>query len=566
VKCGVPSLELGSQEDYWPYEFFSRIVGGRTAVPGGQPWQVSIKLGHSHFCGGSLIRDDVVVTAAHCVVDLDLKVVKNLIVTAGEYSLGTMDDEEQNIPVSKIIVHPAFDRFGYMDSDIALLYLNHRIKYGNEVQPICLPHKGELFEAGTLCVVSGWGRVSEAGALSDVLQEVELPIIDDVTCSDLLKALNLPPIQSSMLCAGFPDGGKDACKGDSGGPLACRRASGTWALAGVTSWGIGCGKGWLTNETRNGGRGSPGIFSKVDKLLDFIAQNMPTASGPSDLSLPSPEDCNSHGKLVFGESGHIRHPHQIGESYLDNSLCTWNITVPEDKFILVQFIRVDIEDQVGCDRDYVTFCSSEKELVGKICGKVLPSPLLVESNQAIVTFVSDGSNTGEGFEFTFSAVHKASEAGSGCGSVAVLVDEGKIDTANYPGLYPSNTKCHWLIEAPAEHVIKLEFEDFAVETSQDCIYDAVVIHGDMEEEHQLALLCGFSIPSPVWSSGDVMLIHFESDGENNFRGFKARFSFFPSGWLGTVPRHSPLFHMGSGGCSVKELPFSAAVACGEEET
>uniref|UniRef100_A0A8D2LD98 Ovochymase-2 n=1 Tax=Varanus komodoensis TaxID=61221 RepID=A0A8D2LD98_VARKO len=438
-------------------------------------------------------RDDVVVTAAHC----------NLIVTAGEYSLGTMDDEEQNIPVSKIIVHPAFDRFGYMDSDIALLYLNHRIKYGNEVQPICLPHKGELFEAGTLCVVSGWGRVSEAGALSDVLQEVELPIIDDVTCSDLLKALNLPPIQSSMLCAGFPDGGKDACKGDSGGPLACRRASGTWALAGVTSWGIGCGKGWLTNETRNGGRGSPGIFSKVDKLLDFIAQNMPTGE-------------YRHQRSFFHHIFKIPH------------LCTWNITVPEDKFILVQFIRVDIEDQVGCDRDYVTFCSSEKELVGKICGKVLPSPLLVESNQAIVTFVSDGSNTGEGFEFTFSAVHKASEAGSGCGSVAVLVDEGKIDTANYPGLYPSNTKCHWLIEAPAEHVIKLEFEDFAVETSQDCIYDAVVIHGDMEEEHQLALLCGFSIPSPVWSSGDVMLIHFESDGENNFRGFKARFSFFPS--------------------------------------
>ncbi|XP_062990604.1 ovochymase-1 [Elgaria multicarinata webbii] len=525
LKCGVPSLDL---EEYWPPEFFSRIIGGRSSVPGGQPWQVSIKLGRSHFCGGSLIHGDVVVTAAHCVVDLDLKVVKNLIVTVGEYSLGAMDEGEQNIPVSQIILHPAFNRFGYMDSDIALLYLKYSVKYGHEVQPICLPHKGDLFEAGTLCVVSGWGRVSEAGAVSDILQEVELPIIDDRTCSELLRALNLPPVQSSMLCAGFPDGGRDACKGDSGGPLACRKASGVWTLAGITSWGIGCAKGWLSNKTSIGDRGSPAIFSKVDELLDFIAQNMATVPGPSDLSLPGPEDCNSHGMLVFGESGHIRHPGLTEETYLDNSLCIWNITVPEGKIILVQFIRVDIEDQLGCDRDYVTFCSSKKELIGKICGRVLPSPLLVESNQAIVTFVSDGSDTFGGFEFTFSAVHKASEAGSGCGSVAVLVDEGKIDTANYPGLYPSNTKCHWLIEAPMEHVIKLEFEDFAVEISQDCIYDAVIIYGDTEEEHQLALLCGFSIPSPVWSPADIMLVRFESDGENNFRGFKARFGFFPS--------------------------------------
>ncbi|XP_026548840.1 ovochymase-1 [Notechis scutatus] len=524
-KCGFRFMDL---ENDLQLGSFSRIIGGRMSLPGGQPWQVSIKQGRSHFCGGSLIGDDVVVTAAHCIIDFDLKVVKNLIVTVGEFDLRSGDEEEQNVPVSEIVVHPDFNRFGYMDSDIALLYLKHHVQYGYEVQPICLPHKEDVFEAGTLCVVSGWGKTSEAGSLSSILQEVELPIIDSITCSELLKTLNLPPGQRSMLCAGFPDGGRDACKGDSGGPLACRKASGLWTLVGITSWGIGCGKGWLTDKRINGSRGSPGIFSKVNELLDFITQHMTTEPGPSFLSASSLEECNPHGVLVFGESGLVRYPRLAEDNYLDNGWCIWNLTVSEDKIILVEFIKLDIEDQIECDHDYVAFYSSEKELIGKICGDVLPSPLLIESDQAIVIFVSDGSIGGRGFEFTFSAVHPASEAGSGCGSIAMLVEEGKIDTANYPGLYPSSTKCHWLIEAPVDRVIKLEFEDFAVEISQDCIYDAVVVYGDTEEEHQLALLCGFSIPSPVWSPGNIMLIHFESDEENNFRGFKAKFTFFSS--------------------------------------
>uniref|UniRef100_A0ACB8FMU4 Uncharacterized protein n=1 Tax=Sphaerodactylus townsendi TaxID=933632 RepID=A0ACB8FMU4_9SAUR len=485
LKCGVRSSEQESEEDFLEAEFFSRIIGGRDSAPGRQPWQVSIKLGLSHFCGGSLIHDTVVVTAAHCVVNLDPELVKNLIVTVGEYDLRRRDRGEQNIPVSKIILHPAFNRFGYMDLDIALLYLKFRVKYGHEVQPICLPHKEETFEEGMLCVVSGWGKISEAGALSNILQEVDLPIIDSRSCSEMLEALHLPPVGSSMLCAGFPDGGKDACQGDSGGPLACRRASGIWTLAGITSWGIGCAKGWLDDKRNHGGRGSPGIFANVAGLWDFVAQNMVTAPDPTHLLPISLEDCSSHGRMIFGESGHIQHPPRLRDYYLDNSLCIWNITVPEDKFILIRFIKIDIEDQLGCDHDYVTFHSNEGKLIDKVCGQVLPSPLLIDSSQAAVTFVSDGSQTGGGLEFLFTAVPKASEAGSGCGSVAVLVEEGKIDTANYPGLYPSHTKCHWIIEAPVDHVIKLEFEDFAIEISQDCIYDAVVVFDDTEEEHQL---------------------------------------------------------------------------------
>ncbi|KAI6079005.1 ovochymase-1 [Aix galericulata] len=455
LKCGLRPIDLESPEDVLPLGFFSRIVGGRESVPGGQPWQVSVKLGRFHICGGSLVREDVVITAAHCVVNLE-------------------QDED--------------------------------------------------FEAGMLCVTSGWGKVSEgAGALAPVLQEVELPLIDSQTCSALLRAMDLPPVQGSMLCAGFPDGGRDACKGDSGGPLACLRTGGSWTLAGVVSWGVGCARGWDASRRSTTARGSPGVFSRVAALMDFIAQHM------------AADQCSPQGTLVFGESGRVWYPQSPEDDYPNNSLCTWNLTVPEEKIILIYFTKLDVEYRVGCDCDYVSLYSSRRELISKVCGNVFPAPLLIESDQATITFVSDGSNAGRGFELTFTAVHKESEAGSGCGSVAMLEEEGKIDSANYPGLYPRNTKCHWLIEAPVEYAVKLEFEDFALELSPGCIYDAVTVYSDAEEENQLANLCGFSTPKPVLSPGNTMLVHFESDGENNFRGFRARLTFVLSDSCGLPP-------------------------------
>ncbi|KAM8821198.1 ovochymase-1 [Eudromia elegans] len=528
LKCGLRPIDLKSPEDLLPLGFFSRIVGGRDSVPGGQPWQVSLKLGRFHFCGGSLVREDVVITAAHCVADLEQKLPGRLLVTVGEHRLGQADSQEQNIAVSHIAVHPGFKAGPYPDCDVAVLWLQRPARRGDEVQPICLPHRDEDFEAGTLCVASGWGKVSEdAVEPAAVLQEVELPLIDGETCGALLRDMGLPvPPRGSVLCAGFPGGGKDACQGDSGGPLACMRPSGAWALAGVVSWGIGCARGWAAPGRHAAARGSPGVFSRVAAFLDFIAQHMAAAAVPSPH--PVPAQCSSQGILVFGENGRVRYPQPLEDNYPDNSLCIWNITVPEEKIILIYFTKLDVESQVQCDCDYVSIYSSRRELISKMCGDVLPAPLLIESDRATVTFVSDGGNSGRGFELAFMAIPKESEAGSGCGSVAILVEEGKIDTANYPGLYPRNTKCHWLIEAPVENTVKLEFEDFAVELSPSCIYDAVTVYSDTEEENQLANLCGFSIPKPILSPENTMLVHFESDGENSFRGFRARLTFVHS--------------------------------------
>ncbi|XP_044797232.2 ovochymase-1 isoform X1 [Bubalus bubalis] len=303
LKYGIRAVDLKSIETVFESRFFSRISSWRNSTVGGHPWQVSLKLGGHHFCGGSLIQDDLVVTAVHCLIGLNEKQIKSLTVTAGEYNLFQKDKEEQNIPVSKIIIHPEYNRRGYMSFNIALLYLKLKVKFGTTVQPICIPHRGDKFEEGIFCMASGWGKISETSEYSNILQEVEVPIMDDRTCGAMLRAMNLPPLGRDMLCASFPDGEKDACQRDSGGPLVCRRDDGAWVLAGITSWAAGCTRVW--NPFRNKQRkASPGIFSKVFVLMDFITQTMTDSLNKiGSTSFPKTNPRSSAKVIPYGVCG-----------------------------------------------------------------------------------------------------------------------------------------------------------------------------------------------------------------------------------------------------------------------
>uniref|UniRef100_A0A8C8BCX8 Ovochymase-1 n=1 Tax=Otus sunia TaxID=257818 RepID=A0A8C8BCX8_9STRI len=374
-------------------------------------WLVSLRWGHFHFCGGSLVQEDMVITAAYC----------SLVLIVEEHHLQQVDRQEQSIPVSRVIIHPTFNWLHYMDCNMhALLFVENDVKSFSQVQPICLPHRDEDFQAGTLYVVSGWGKVSEAaGVLAPILQELELPLMDSQTCSTLLRGMNLLRVWRSMLCPGFPDSGGRCVQGNSSSALA------------------------------PAGQQACSVHLQTFSLLGRKGSNL-----------------------------------------------------PEDKIVLIRFTKLDVEYQVGYDCDYVSLYLNGRELISKsgctACGKVFPAPLLAD-------------NAGGGFQLTLVAVHKDSEAGA-------------VEMPFFPpGLYPRNTKCHWFIEGPAEYVVKLEFEGFAVELSLGCIYDAITLYGDEEEENQLTNLCGFSNPKPVLSPGNTMLVHFESDGE---RSSKAQLTFF----------------------------------------
>uniref|UniRef100_H3A8Q2 Ovochymase 2 n=1 Tax=Latimeria chalumnae TaxID=7897 RepID=H3A8Q2_LATCH len=510
---------------------FSRIVGGRNAVRGGWPWQVHLRIRNNQVCGGSIINELWVITAAHCVASIDESEVDFLTVTVGEYNLHEAEEEEENFSVSKVIIHPKFNAYLAISYDIALLQLHANITFGKMVRPVCLPQKDEKFAEGTLCVATGWGRTTEKGNLAVVLQEVDLPILDDLICSDVLTSLGFPPLDDSMICAGFPDGGRDACKGDSGGPFVCKRASGIWTLMGITSWGMGCARSWGDQYNQTEERGTPGVYSRVAYLMDFIHQYV-----TMELDYSQFEKVLSQRWLYTSSK-----KNQI----LDNSSRA-------EKGCL------DIEMQVACDYDYLALYSSNRQLVvesgvfqspppqkktSKVCGSAPIPPVVIESNQATIKFVSDNTDGGKGFELSYTAVDKESEAAaaSGCGSVAVLVEEGKIDTISYPEKYPSKATCHWFINAPEDHIIKLEFEDFAVEPSVGCHNDYVTIYSNIDEKELLAELCGLEKPSPIMSTDNKMFIRFQSDGENNFKGFKADYYFIASvkGLRKPMPSLSP---------------------------
>ncbi|NXL83661.1 OVCH2 protein, partial [Alectura lathami] len=504
-KCGQKLQETKP----WSYlNLFTRIVGGNPVKQGSHPWQVSLKRGQKHFCGGTIVSAQWVVTAAHCILDRNL--LKYLNVTAGEHDLRIREKGEQTLPVKYVIKHPNFDPRRPMNYDIALLKLDGAFKFSSSVLPACLPHPGEKFEAGYICTACGWGRLRENGVLPQVLYEVNLPILNSKECSRALSTLKKPIQGDTIMCAGFPDGGRDACQGDSGGPLLCRRKHGAWILAGVVSWGMGCARGWIGNEKKKYyERGSPGIFTDLSIVLSWIQENMSAAfCSIQDGKLP-----DSEGELNFPGS-----PEQF---YQNHQLCIWTLFVPEGNYILLRFSHFDIEPETFCDYDSLSIYSKDNRLVGKFCGGELPLPILIGSSNIRLKFISDNKDYGTGFSMTYKPLTPDILPDSGCDSLAVLFEEGVLQSMHHPEHYSSFFFFFFFFSIN----LKLTYQSFEVEESEDCSYDAVTVYEDVGKEEEIAKSCGFALPAPVLSSSSMMVVVFDSDESETFEGFRATITF-----------------------------------------
>ncbi|XP_039375196.1 serine protease 27-like [Mauremys reevesii] len=222
-----------------------RIVGGGDAARGRWPWQVSIQYNRQHFCGGSLISAQWVVSAAHC---FQFSFPQSAYrVTLGEHQLSNPSPSRVSSPVRQILVHPDYNR-GTRSADIALVQLTEPVRYTDEILPICLPGPSHSFPGNHTCWVTGWGTTAFSVSLPPpkTLQEVQVQLIDTAACNALYNIDPAPnigrdPVKPDMICAGYAEGQRDSCQGDSGGPLACDH-NGTWFLMGVVSWGDGCGQ------------------------------------------------------------------------------------------------------------------------------------------------------------------------------------------------------------------------------------------------------------------------------------------------------------------------------------
>ncbi|XP_048196317.1 anionic trypsin-2 [Perognathus longimembris pacificus] len=224
----------------FPLDDDDKIVGGYTCAENSVPYQVSLNSGY-HFCGGSLINDQWVVSAAHCF--------KNSIqVRLGEHNINVVEGNEQFIKAATAIRHPHYNR-NTLDNDIMLIKLSQPASLNSRVGTVSLP--SACAPAGTECLISGWGNTLSFGVHNpDLLQCLDAPLLSQADC----EAAYPGEITKNMVCAGFLEGGKDSCQGDSGGPVVCNGE-----LQGIVSWGFGCALS-----------GYPGVYTKVCNYVDWI--------------------------------------------------------------------------------------------------------------------------------------------------------------------------------------------------------------------------------------------------------------------------------------------------------
>jgi len=278
-----------------------QIVNGVDASECVWKWQVGFRYNDIGlpFCGGALINDEWVLSAAHCANFADFLVV------AGEWKPRERSGNEQNRRAVQFIRHPLYGSTTGSTHDYAMVRVDRKFDFNTCVGSACLPDGSDV-SVGSECWITGWGTLRSGGRQPDILQEGKVTVLANNNCGSYSSS----QIDASMLCAqGRNDNGGivDACQGDSGGPLVCE-ANGVWTLYGATSWGRGCASA-----------NYPGVWARVHFVMDWVNQVLAENTGPPPppptrtpcpdfAASPMPDydgDCRCRGRQRCSRNGGI---------------------------------------------------------------------------------------------------------------------------------------------------------------------------------------------------------------------------------------------------------------------
>uniref|UniRef100_A0A671G8C4 Cubilin n=1 Tax=Rhinolophus ferrumequinum TaxID=59479 RepID=A0A671G8C4_RHIFE len=291
-------------------------------------------------------------------------------------------------------------------------------------------------------------------------------------------------------------------------------------------------------------------------LLNFYSNSHTT-----DFGFKFSYRITSCGGVFNFSTGIITSPAYSYSDYPSDIYCLYNITVADNKVILLKFIDFDVVPSTFCSQDYLAIYDGSTisdPLLGKFCDSNLPPNVRSNRNSMVLAFKTDASQTARGWKVSFRQTLGPQQ---GCGgSLTGSNDTFASPDADSNGRYDKNLNCVWFIVAPINKLIKLTFNTFALESASvlgRCIYDYVKLYdGDSESANLAGTFCGSTVPAPFVSSSNFLTVQFVSDVTLEREGFNATYTIINMTCGGTYNATRTPQNMSSPNSSDPDVPFS----------